>query len=107
MRLLASSLLLGAATAAIPPYQHVLKNPLGAAQEAAKPVLKDSWAKPLEQLGHSLNGLTDEAKAVWDEVAMHFPEQMSKASFFSAPKPHVRKPDSVWDYHVKGADIQK
>src|SRR5438045_1728290 len=102
MKLLASSVLLGAASAAFPPYQHVLQNPL----EAAKPH-KDSWTKPLHALGESFKGLTDEAKAIWDEVAMHFPEQMGKASFFSAPKPHIRKPDSAWDYHMKGADIQK
>jgi cathepsin A (carboxypeptidase C) len=102
MKLLASSVLLGAASAALPPFQQVLQKPL----EAARPVA-DAWSKPLHSLSESFKGLTDEARAIWDEVAMHFPEQMDKASFFSAPKPHVRKPDSVWDYHMKGADIQK
>jgi cathepsin A (carboxypeptidase C) len=101
MKLLASTVLLGAASAAVP-LQHVLQNPL----EAAKPI-KDAWAKPLESLAESMKGMTSEVKAIWDEVAMHFPEAMDKASFFSQPKPHVRKPDSKWDYVVKGADIQR
>ena len=46
------------------------------------------------------------ARAIWDEVAMMYPEQMDKAAFFSNPKPHTRKHDSEWDYVVKGADIQ-
>jgi cathepsin A (carboxypeptidase C) len=53
-----------------------------------------------------LKSLTSEAQAAWDEVALHFPEAMDKASFFSSPKPNNRKPDSAWDYVVKGADIQ-
>jgi cathepsin A (carboxypeptidase C) len=37
---------------------------------------------------------------------MHFPDAMDKATFFSSPKPNTRKPDSTWDYVVKGADVQ-
>ena len=102
MKLIASSVLLGAASAALPPFQQVLRNPT----EAVRPVT-DTWSKPLHSLSESFKSLTDEARAIWEDVAMHFPEQMDKASFFSAPKPHVRKPNSAWDYHVKGADIQK
>ena len=50
--------------------------------------------------------MTSEAKAVWDDVANMFPEAMDKATYFSAPKPNTRKPDSTWDYVVKGADVQ-
>ena len=35
-----------------------------------------------------------------------FPEAMDKASFFSAPKKHTRRPDSEWDHIIKGADVQ-
>ena len=29
-----------------------------------------------------------------------------QASFFSSPKPHTRKPDSHWDFHTIGKEIQ-
>lgn len=108
MKLLASTVLLGAASAAMTNQQQILGNPLkgqSPLKEAAKPV-SDAWAKSLEHLTKSMKNIPAEAKAIWDEVAMHFPEAMDKASFFSPPKPHVRKPDSTWDYIVKGADIQ-
>jgi cathepsin A (carboxypeptidase C) len=106
MKLLASTLLLGAVTAASTPQQVLSENfnqaPL---QEAAKPI-SDAWAKGLHSLGDKMKGMTAEAKAIWDEVALHFPEAMDKATFFSSPKPHVKRPDSTWDYIVKGADVQ-
>ena len=107
MKLLASSVLLGAASAAIT-NQHVLSNPIqgeSPLKEAVKSATS-SWAKSLEHLTQSMNDMTVEAKAVWDDVAMHFPEAMDKASFFSAPKPHKKRPASTWDYVVKGADVQ-
>ena len=96
---------MGAAAASITPQQQVLQNPF---KSATKPV-SDAWSKSMESLGHltgSMKGMTAEAKAIWDEVSMLFPEAMEKAAFFSEPKPHTRKPDSTWDYIVKGADIQ-
>ncbi|KAG9228194.1 putative carboxypeptidase Y like protein A [Amylocarpus encephaloides] len=104
MKLLTSTLLLGAVSA----QQKVLNNPVDAQsplQEAIKPVA-DGWAETLHALGDSFEAMTAEAKAVWDEVAMHFPDAMDKANFFSAPKPHTKRPDSTWDYTVKGADVQ-
>lgn len=101
MKLLGTTVLLGVASAAIPPQQHVLENPF----KAAKPV-SDAWTKPLHTLSEAMKGMTSEAKAIWDEVAMHFPEAMDKATFFLSPKPHTRKPDSTWDYVIRGADIQ-
>lgn len=53
-----------------------------------------------------MKGMTAEAKSIFEEVAMLFPEAMDKASFISPPKPHTKRPDSTWDYVVKGADIQ-
>jgi len=104
MKLLASTLLLGAVSA----QQKVLHDsakPQSPLQQAAK-AGTDVWTKALGSLAESMHEMTDEVKAVWDEVTMHFPEAMEKANFFSAPKPHTRKPDSVWDYVVKGADVQ-
>ena len=108
MKLLASATLLGIASAAATNQQHVLSNPFkGEAplKEDAKSVT-DSWSKSLQHLTDSMKGMTAEAKAIWDDVAMHFPEAMDKASFFSSPKPHTKRPDSKWDYVVKGADVQ-
>lgn len=104
MKLLASTVLMGAAAASIP-QQQVLQNPF---QSATKPV-SDAWSKSMESLSHltdSMKDMTSEAKAIWNEVSMLFPEAMEKATFFSQPKPHTRRPDTVWDYIVKGADIQ-
>lgn len=95
MKLLASTILLGAATTALA-QQQVLQ----------KPLKHDAWSKPLDSIKESMHGMTAEAKQVWDEVSMMFPEAMDKAKLLSSPKPHTRKPDSKWDYVVKGADIQ-
>jgi cathepsin A (carboxypeptidase C) len=109
MKLLTSTVLLGAASAAMTNQQQILKNPLQEGQKAIKEAVKpvaDSWSKPLHHLYESMKDIPAEAKAVWDEVAMHFPEAMDKATFFSSPKPHTKRPDSTWDYVVKGADVQ-
>lgn len=100
MKIATSALLFGAASAAIP-QQQVLKAP-----ESFKGFDTNAWTKPLQNLEENLKSLTSEARAIWDEVAMMFPEQMEKAAFFSSPKPHTRKHDSEWDHVVKGADVQ-
>ncbi|KAF2271875.1 uncharacterized protein EI97DRAFT_241984 [Westerdykella ornata] len=102
MKVAASALLVGAASAAVAPQQHVLKFP-----EQLKELNTESWTKPLHNLEESLKSLTGEARRIWDEVAMMFPESFDKASFFSSPKPHTKRPDHEWDHVVKGADVQK
>ncbi len=97
MRVLASTLLLGVASAAVSPHQHVLQIPKQASE---------AWSKPLHNLQQSLKSLTSETRAIWDEIAMMFPEAMDKASFFSSPKKHIRRPDSEWDHIMRGADVQ-
>ena len=101
MKVAASALLVGAASAAIAPQQQILKVP-----ETFKDLNTESWKKPLENLEESLKSLTGEARRVWDEVALMFPESFEKTSFFSSPKPHTRKPDHEWDHVVKGAEVQ-
>ena len=102
MKVAASALLVGAASAAVgAQQQQVLKFP-----DSFSELKEPSWTKPLQNLEESLKSLTGEARAVWDEVAMMFPESFEKAAFFSEPKPHMRKADSEWDHIVKGADIQ-
>ena len=107
MKLLPLTVLLGSVSAAAP-QQHVLGNPLkgqNPLKEVAKPV-SNAWSKSLNHLSESMKDMTADAKAVWDEVSMLFPDAMERASFFSTPKPHSRKADHTWDYVVKGADIQ-
>lgn len=105
MKVAASALLVGAATAAVAPQQQVLTFPEQLSNKL-KEATTDSWSKPLHDLEQSLKSLTGEARRIWDEVALMFPESFEKASFFSSPKPHTRKPDHEWDYVVKGADVQ-
>ena len=90
--------LLGAASATYAPAQQPLSLPK---------VTPESWRKPLENLQESLNGLSAEARKVWDEVEMMFPKSFDQANFFSQPKPHTRRADSEWDHIMKGEDIQK
>lgn len=105
MKLLASTVLLGAASATITTQQQVIKNGQDLLHDAAEPVA-NAWSKSLGHLAESMKDMTAEAKAIWDEVTMYFPEEMGKAAFFSAPKPHTKKPESVWDFVVKGSDVQ-
>ena len=97
MKVYTSVLLFGAASAAVAPQQHVFQLPK---------LASDAWTKPFHNLQQQLKSFTAEARVVWDEVAMMFPEAMEKASFFSPPKKHRRRPDSEWDYIVSGADVQ-
>ncbi|KAG7290774.1 hypothetical protein NEMBOFW57_000777 [Staphylotrichum longicolle] len=115
MRIAASTVLLGAASAASfqQQAQHVLSGGFGRAQDAMKP-LSDAFAdaiagaagRPIETLEEAFGGMTAEAKALWDEIKLLVPESAFKTSeLFSKPKPHRRRHD--WDHVVKGADVQK
>lgn len=97
MRLLAFSLAVGAATA-VSPFQHVLQSPKQ---------LSNSLTKSLQNLHDSFKLISGEARAVWDEVAMMFPESMDHLSFLSSPKKHSRRPEKQWDRIIKGAEIQQ
>ena len=96
MKSIASSLLVGGCLA-VTPVQQVLQAPQQATQ---------SWTKPFHDFQNSLKSLTNDARAVWDEVAMLYPGAMDKARFFSPPKKHTRRPDSHWDHIIRGADVQ-
>lgn len=101
MKVAITLLLAGAAAAVAPPQQQVLQFPKQFPEAA-----KNAWSKQLHNLKDVLGSLTDEARAVWDEVAMMYPEDMAKASFFSPPKKHSRRPDHDWDHIVRGSDVQ-
>ncbi|KAK4505568.1 hypothetical protein PRZ48_003531 [Zasmidium cellare] len=107
MKVAASALLVGAAVAAVPQQQQPLIPE--SLQETFKSAgdKASSWSKPLKSLQNELKHLTEDARQVWDEVAMMFPESMSQASFFSMPKKHTRKHDSEWDFITKGQEIQE
>ncbi|TAQ83628.1 hypothetical protein B7494_g8049 [Chlorociboria aeruginascens] len=105
MKLLTSTILLGAASAAFPPQQQVLKNGDSSIKDAVKPV-SEAWSKSLHSLTESMKSVPAEAKAIWDEILSLFPDAMNRATAFEAPKPHVRRPDSTWNYIIKGADVQ-
>ena len=100
MKLITSVALLGAVSVAAV-EQKVLGDPLAAIEDAA-----GSWQKPLAHLKEILGEMTDEAKSLWDEMSLLIPGALDKSSVFSSPKPHFRKPDSHWDYIVRGADVQ-
>lgn len=115
MRIAASTVLLGAASAASfqQQAQHVLSGGFGRAQDAMKPLsdafadaIADAAGRPIESLEEAFGGMTAEAKALWDEIKLLVPESAFKTSeLFSKPKPHRRRHD--WDHVVKGADVQK
>jgi cathepsin A (carboxypeptidase C) len=107
MRLATSIALVGAASAALAAEQHVLggdKLPTPAA-EAPSSKAQGVWASVQE----SFENMGADAKALWDEVTLLAPDAVQafkKIAFSQKPKPATRKPDSTWDYIVKGADVQ-
>lgn len=99
MKLVASAVLLGAASAVVPPSQHILKN---TAQNQAT----DFWSNSVSSISETIKGVSGEVREIWDEVAMLFPDALERAITLSKPKPHTRRPDSHWDFITKGADVQ-
>lgn len=112
MRVASLSLLLGSAAAVAPFQQQAQQQVLGVQDQLVDAASKvqgqaqSGFIKGLNKLEESLKSVSVEAQAIWDEVAMMFPEAMGKASFLSAPKPHTRRHDSEWDHIVRGADIE-
>lgn len=96
MKALTISLLVGASSATSP-LQHVLQPP---SQEPVGP------AKHFYNLQESLQSLTAQARAAWDDVSNLFPEAMKQATSVSPPQKHTRRPDSYWDHIIKGAEVQ-
>ena len=98
MKLLGSALLLGTASAVVPPQQHVFK---GALERAT-----DAWLNPFRPFAENFKRLSHDARAAWDEAVALFPEAAEKMFSKSHPKPHTRRPDSQWDYITSGAAVQ-
>ena len=102
MKLSSSTLLLGTATAALASRQQPLQEHVKSAAKS----LADGWTSSTEHLLHAIKDAPAEAKALWEEVSMLYPEAMEKATSVPPPKAYTRKPDSAWDHIMKGADIQ-
>ncbi|KAL2260509.1 hypothetical protein VTK26DRAFT_5453 [Humicola hyalothermophila] len=111
MRIAASTVLLGAASAASfqQQAQQVLSGGFDRVNEAMKPIsdaFADAVSGPVESLEEAFGGMTAEAKALWDEIKLLVPDSALKhPTWLSKPKPHRRRTD--WDHTVKGADVQK
>lgn len=111
MRISASTVLLGAASAASAASfqnqaQQVLADNFHKAHDAIKPVADSFAHTTLESFEEAFNGMNSQAKALWDEIKLLVPESaFDKPTWFSKPKAAKRRKD--WDHVVKGADVQK
>jgi cathepsin A (carboxypeptidase C) len=96
--------LVGAASAAVAPAQQ----PLGVFDGIKGKLSASSsvFNKPLNEFKQALKDMSDEARQTWEEVSAMFPNAFDSSNFFSLPKKSSRKPDHVWDYIMKGEDIQ-
>jgi cathepsin A (carboxypeptidase C) len=108
MRVLPTTLLIGATAAAVNPVQQVLQAPdeVVESTHGAAPKLAETLSQPLRELKDELKSLTAEAEQVWEEVSNLFPGSLDNIPFFSAAKKHTRRPDSHWDHIVRGSDVQ-
>ena len=76
MRLLPATLLVGAATAAVP-AQQVLNQQVMNGQPQEEPAVKEKgFAGALHNFQEQLETLSDEARKLWDEVSNYVPEAM-------------------------------
>ena len=109
----AASLLVGAATlaAASGPAQVPLYDSSKLSDKLAGQA-SDSFHKVTEKAAHVVNDLkhswdllSDEARATWEEISRAFPEEVSQFRL-PTPKKARRRPDSHWDYIAKGSDAQ-
>lgn len=101
MKVALTLLLVGAAATIALPQQQVLQFP-----KQFPKASKDAVLGQLHNFKDGFGSLTDEARKVWDEVAMMYPEDMAKASSVSAPKKHTRRRDHEWDHIIRGSDVQ-
>lgn len=106
MRIAASAVLVGAASASIlSPFngqQHVLGSD---SKAASTPEGIAAAAGPLASLQEAVKGLSADAEALWEEVKQMVPDAFERATFFSSPKKHTRRPNSHWDHIIKGSDL--
>lgn len=102
-----SALLVGAASAVTfqQDAQHVLDDATGKAKDMASSIAS-SWTDKVKDYEEAFGAMTNEAKALWDEVALLVPNAFDALPPLNKPKKHVRRPDSEWDHITSGADVQ-
>lgn len=108
MKLLAAALLAGAVSARFEQAQQILQRPQ-ADQEPLQPATADLTEETLDALKGAWKGFRHSAADFWDETSQYVTEEMLQRTakgMFNPPKPNRRRPDSEWDYVVKGADVQ-
>lgn len=107
MRLATSALVLGAASSAAAQDQKVLNGESsGQSVEYGTGGEAETWWTPLENMWGEASA---EVKATWDEISMLVPgafETFKKAAT-AKPKSANKRPDSDFDFHVKGADLEE
>ena len=103
MKVVPTALLLGTAAASVQPAQQVLNwdSPKDIPQKVA-----DAASQPLQDLKEHLKSLKEDAKELFEEVSNLFPDSLNNIPFYSLPKKHTRRPDSDWDYIIRGSDVQ-
>jgi cathepsin A (carboxypeptidase C) len=106
-----STLLLGAASSVAALQDQVV---LGGQQDDQPSIdfgteapTTEKWWDPLEKVWGKASA---EMTAAWDELSMIMPETMEDAvsqvkALANKSKQGTRRPDSIWDFHVKGAEI--
>lgn len=100
---LSAAALVGAASAVN--LQHEAQQVLGHAADTVKGVAS-GWADKIQEYEAAFGSMTDDARALWDEVALLVPNAHESIPSPQKPKKHVRRPDSEWDFVTKGADVQ-
>lgn len=109
MRLSTALLLAAASSATATEDQKILGGQHQHDEPSSLEAESDSWWSSLESLWGEAS---DEIRAIWDEVAMIAPGALEdivsqvKATTGSRPtKEGIRRPDSEWDFHLKGAEV--
>lgn len=104
MRLTTSAVALGVAASAVAQDQKVLNGEPSAEYGAGG--VKETWWTPFENMWGEA---TSEIKDTWNEVSMLVPgafETFKKAATAKGKKAN-RRPDSDFDFHVKGTDVEE
>lgn len=97
MKYLASSALLIGVSAASQQAQQVFQAPLAPSE---------AWMSPFHDIQSSLKSLSAGVRAIFDEVASVYPEDVKRAFSAPPPKKHSRRPDTEWDHITRGSDVQ-
>jgi cathepsin A (carboxypeptidase C) len=109
MRFAPTALLASAASASLLGGHHrdAAQRVLSGGAEAVRP-LADALASggPMKSLQDVLRSMTEETRALWEELQLLAPGIFDKLTFLSYPKPHIKRPFAQWDHVVRGADVQ-